>query len=364
MKIAEDAGLIKIIARLVKPFTKRLFPDIPSDHPAISSIIMNISANMLGLGNAATPFGLKAMEEMNKINPDKGTASNSMVTFLAINTAGLTLIPATVIAVRAASGSSNPAIIIGTSIFGAFCATVAGLIAAKFLEKFYLDSWKFSTWFRKNIKHFTIILITIALIILFFLTGLAGYVANIISFSSVQGFKNFIEVISKLAIPFLIILFVVYGLIKRVKVYESFVDGAKEGFNIAVKIIPYLVAMLIAIGIFRAGGAMDWLILILRPITNLIGMPAEALPMALMRPLSGNGALGLMTDIMKVHGPDSFIGILVSTIQGSTETTFYVLAVYFGAVNIKRTRHAVPVGLIADVAGILGALFIVRLLFS
>jgi spore maturation protein SpmA len=363
MKIAEDAGLIKIIAKLVKPFTKRLFPDIPSDHPAISSIIMNISANMLGLGNAATPFGLKAMEEMNKINPDKGTASNSMVTFLAINTAGLTLIPATVIAVRAASGSSNPAIIIGTSIFGAFCATVAGLTAAKFLEKFYLDSWKFSTWFRKNIKHFAIILITIALIILFFLTGLAGNFANFISFSSIQGFKNFIEVISKLAIPFLIILFVVYGLIKRVKVYESFVDGAKEGFNIAVKIIPYLVAMLIAIGIFRAGGAMDWLIFILKPITNLIGMPAEALPMALMRPLSGNGALGLMTDIMKVHGPDSFIGILVSTIQGSTETTFYVLAVYFGAVNIKRTRHAVPVGLIADVAGIMGALFIVRLLF-
>ena len=162
----------------------------------------------------------------------------------------------------------------------------------------------------------------------------------------------------------LILIFVGYGLIKKVKVYESFVDGAKEGFNIAVKIIPYLVAMLIAIGIFRAGGAMDWLILILKPITNLIGMPAEALPMALMRPLSGSGSLGLMTDIMKVHGPDSFIGILVSTIQGSTETTFYVLAVYFGAVNIKSTRHAVPVGLIADIAGILGALFIVRLLFG
>jgi spore maturation protein B len=179
-----------------------------------------------------------------------------------------------------------------------------------------------------------------------------------------EGFKNSIEIVSKLAIPLLILLFVVYGLIKRVKVYESFVDGAKEGFNIAVKIIPYLVAMLIAIGIFRAGGAMDWLIFILKPVTNFIGMPAEALPMALMRPLSGSGSLGLMTDIMKVHGPDSFIGILVSTIQGSTETTFYVLAVYFGAVNIKSTRHAVPVGLIADAAGILGALFIVKLLFS
>ncbi len=364
MKIAEDAGLIKIIAKSVRPITKRLFPDIPSDHPAISSIIMNISANMLGLGNAATPFGLKAMDEMEKINPNKGTASNSMVTFLAINTAGLTLIPATAIAVRAASGSSNPAIIIGTSIFGAFCATIAGISAAKFLEKFYLDSWKFSSWFKKNIKFFALTLVFIVAIILFFSTGLASNISNWNSFFSMEGFKNFIEIVSKLAIPLLILLFVVYGLIKRVKVYESFVEGAKEGFNIAVKIIPYLVAMLIAIGIFRAGGAMDWLIFILKPITNFIGMPAEALPMALMRPLSGSGSLGLMTDIMKVHGPDSFIGILVSTIQGSTETTFYVLAVYFGAVNIKSTRHAVPVGLIADAAGILGALFIVKLLFS
>jgi len=364
MKIAEDAGLIKIIAKSVKPITKRLFPEIPSDHPAISSIIMNISANMLGLGNAATPFGLKAMDEMEKINPNKGTASNSMVTFLAINTAGLTLIPATAIAVRAASGSLNPAIIIGTSIFGAFCATIAGITAAKFLEKFYLGSWKFSNWFKKNIKFFVLTLVFVAAIILFFSTGLSSKFSSWISFFSMEGFKNFIEIISKLAIPLLILLFVGYGLFKRVKVYESFVDGAKEGFNIAVKIIPYLVAMLIAIGIFRAGGAMDWLIYVLKPVTNLIGMPAEALPMALMRPLSGSGSLGLMTDIMKVHGPDSFIGILVSTFQGSTETTFYVLAVYFGAVNIKSTRHAVPVGLIADVAGILGALFIVKLLFS
>ena len=319
---------------------------------------------MLGLGNAATPFGLKAMDEMEKINPNKGTATNSMVTFLAINTAGLTLIPATAIAVRAASGSSNPAIIIGTSIFGAFCATVAGISAAKFLEKFYLDSWKFSSWFKKNVKFFALTLVFIAAIILFFSTGLSGKFSTWNSFFSMEGFKNFIEIVSKLAIPLLILLFVVYGLIKRVKVYESFVDGAKEGFNIAVKIIPYLVAMLVAIGIFRAGGAMDWLIFILKPVTNFIGMPAEALPMALMRPLSGSGSLGLMTDIMKVHGPDSFIGILVSTILGSTETTFYVLAVYFGAVNIKKTRHAVPVGLIADAAGILGALFIVKLLFG
>ncbi len=364
MKVAEEAGLIKIIARSLKPFTKRLFPEIPSDHPAMSSMIMNISANMLGLGNAATPFGLKAMEEMEKINPNKGTASNAMVTFLAINTAGLTLIPATAIAVRAASGSSNPAIIIGTTIFGALCATVAGVSAAKIIEKFYLESWSFSEWFKKNLKFFGLALIIILAVALFFLTGLAAKVGGLLSFVSAEGFKNVIEILSKLAIPLLIIIFIGYGAIKKVKVYESFVEGAKDGFNIAVKIIPYLVAMLIAIGIFRAGGGMDWLIFILQPVTGLIGMPAEALPMALMRPLSGSGSLGIMSENLAVYGPDSFIGILVSTFYGSTETTFYVLALYFGAVNIKSTRHALPVGLIADVAGILGALFIVKLLFS
>jgi len=364
IKIAEEAGLIKIIAKALKPITKRLFPEIPSDHPAMSSMIMNISANMLGLGNAATPFGLKAMEEMEKINPHKGVASNSMVTFLAVNTAGLTLIPATAIAVRAASGSSNPAIIIGTTIFGAMCATIAGVSAAKIFEKFYLQSWSFSKWFKENIKFIVFSLLGILALVLFFITGVASQVGNLFSFISAEGFKNFIEIVSKLAIPLLILLFVGYGVIKKVKVYESFVEGAKEGFTIAVKIIPYLVAMLIAIGIFRAGGAMEWLIIVLKPIASLIGMPAEALPMALMRPLSGSGSLGVMSENLAVYGPDSFIGILVSTMYGSTETTFYVLALYFGAVNIKSTRHAVPVGLIADVAGILGALFIVRLLFS
>jgi spore maturation protein SpmA len=364
MKVAEEAGLIKIIARSLKPFTKRLFPEIPSDHPAMSSMIMNISANMLGLGNAATPFGLKAMEEMEKINPNKGTASNSMVTFLAINTAGLTLIPTTAIAVRAASGSSNPAIIIGTTIFGAFCATVAGVASAKIIEKFYLESWSFLDWFKKNLKFFGLALLVILATGLFFITGLSSNVGELFSFISADGFKNLIDVVSKLAIPFLIIIFIGYGVIKKIKVYESFVEGAKEGFNVAIKIIPYLVAMLIAIGIFRAGGAMEWLIFILKPVTSLIGLPAEALPMALMRPLSGSGSLGIMSENLAVYGPDSFIGILVSTLYGSTETTFYVLALYFGAVNIKSTRHALPVGLIADFAGILGALFIVKLLFS
>ncbi len=361
MKVAEDAGLIKIIANLLKPVTKKLFPDVPADHPAMGSMIMNISANVLGLGNAATPFGLKAMEELEEINPEKGTATNAMCTFLAINTAGLTLIPATAIAIRAAAGSSEPAIIIGTSLFGSISATIAGVTAAKLFEKFPVRKGGFSNWFKSNLKLFLTVggIILFAALIIF--SGLGKLIGSVINPAVI---KNIIEGFSIIAIPLLIVVFLGYGFIKKVKVYEQFVEGAKEGFNIAVKIIPYLVAMLFAIGVFRAGGAMDWLIKILKPFTDLIGMPAEALPMALMRPLSGSGSLGIMSEIISVHGPDSFLGIMVSTFYGSTETTFYVLALYFGAVNIKRTRHALPAGLVADVAGILAAVFIVRLLFG
>lgn len=365
MKVAEEAGLIKIIAGALKPITKRLFPEVPHDHPAIGSMVMNISANMLGLGNAATPFGLKAMEELDKLNPNKGTATNSMVTFLAINTAGMTLIPATAIAVRAAQGSANPAVIIGTSIFGAFCAVVVGLTAAKLFERFPIPKGQFSAWLKQNRRFFYFIFSLIALVALFALTGVGQALGSFFGNSFADVFKSAIQVISILAIPLLIFVFIGYGALKKVKVYEQFVEGAKEGFNIAVRIIPYLVAMLVAIGIFRAGGAMDnWLIPLLRFVTDPIGFPAEALPMALMRPLSGSGSLGIMAETMAVHGPDSYIGILVSTFFGSTETTFYVLAVYFGAVNVKNTRHALPAGLLADVAGMLGALFIVKLLFG
>lgn len=365
MKVAEEAGLIKIIAGALKPITKRLFPEVPHDHPAIGSMVMNISANMLGLGNAATPFGLKAMEELDKLNPNKGTATNSMVTFLAINTAGMTLIPATAIAVRAAQGSANPTVIIGTSIFGAFCAVVVGLTAAKLFERFPIPKGQFTNWLKQNRRFFYFIFSLIAIIAVFALTGLGQLLGSFFGNSFADAFKSIIQIISILAIPLLIFVFIGYGALKKVKVYEQFVEGAKEGFNIAVRIIPYLVAMLVAIGIFRAGGAMDnWLIPLLRFITDPIGFPAEALPMALMRPLSGSGSLGIMAETMAVHGPDSYIGILVSTFFGSTETTFYVLAVYFGAVNVKNTRHALPAGLLADVAGILGALFIVKLLFG
>jgi len=365
MKVAEDAGLIAKLANMIKPITKKLFPEIPSDHPAIGAMLMNISANMLGLGNAATPFGLKAMDELDKLNPEKGTATNAMVTFLAINTAGLTLIPATAIAVRAAQGSADPAIIIGTSIFGASCATVTGIVAAKLFEKFPITQGEFGNWFREYWKLPAAILLIILFFIIGSVTGLLSVIVAAFSFINLEILKDVIQILSTVAIPFLILLFIGYGALKRVKVYEQFVEGAKDGFNIAIKIIPYLVAMLVAIAIFRAGGALDNLLIpVMRIVTDLIGMPPEALPMALIRPLSGSGSLGVMAETMSVYGPDSFIGVLVSTFFGSTETTFYVLAVYFGAVSIRKTRHAVVVGLLADVAGILGALFIVKLMFS
>lgn len=365
MKVAEQAGLIKIIANWLTPITKRLFPEVPPDHPAVGAMVMNISANMLGLGNAATPFGLKAMEELDTLNPNKGTATNSMVTFLAINTAGMTIIPATAIAVRAAAGSADPTIIIATSLFGSTCATITGITVAKLFEKFPIEKNGFGSWFKSNLKFLITVVSLISVLILTFATGFSSVIASAFNFLPPTFFKDLIQIISTIAIPFFIFVFIGYGAIKKVKVYEQFVEGAKEGFNIAVRIIPYLVAMLVAIAIFRAGGAMDnWLIPVLRIVTDPIGMPAEALPMALMRPLSGSGSLGVMADIIAVHGPDSFIGILVSTFFGSSETTFYVLAVYFGAVNIKNTRHALAAGLLADIAGVLGALFIVKMLFG
>lgn len=365
MKVAEQAGLIKIIASWLRPVTKRLFPEVPPDHPAVGSMVMNISANMLGLGNAATPFGLKAMEELDSLNPNKGTATNSMVTFLAINTAGMTIIPATAIAIRAAAGSADPTIIIATSLFGSTCATITGVTVAKLFEKFPIGKNGFGSWLKSNIKFLVTVISLISILILTFTTGLSSSIASFFSFLPPNFFKDLIQIVSTLAIPFFIFVFIGYGALKKVKVYEQFVEGAKEGFNVAIRIIPYLVAMLVAIAIFRAGGAMDnWLIPLLRIVTDPIGMPAEALPMALMRPLSGSGSLGVMAEIISVHGADSFIGILVSTFFGSSETTFYVLAVYFGSVNIKNTRHALAAGLMADVAGMLGALFIVKMLFG
>lgn len=361
MKIAEQAGLIKTIANSVRPITKFLFPEVPADNPAIGAIVMNMSANMLGLGNAATPFGLKAMDELNKINPNKGTASNAMCTFLAINTAGFTLIPATSIAVRSAVGSMNPALIIGTTMFSAICSTTIGILSVKTLEKFSIPNFNFAAWVKQNIIT---IFSVVGLVGLISFLASSGIFKNVFHGNSAETFKSVIEFISIIAIPIIILGFVATGFVKKVKVYETFIEGAKEGFDVAVKIIPYLVGMLVAIAIFRTSGGMEFLVSILQPATNLIGMPAEALPMAIMRPLSGSGSIAIMSEIMKTHGADNMLGVLVSTLYGSSETTFYVLAVYFGSVGISKTRHALAAGLLADLAGVLGATFIVRMLFS
>ena len=360
MKIAEEAGLVQILAKVLKPISKRLFPELPHDHPAIGAMALNLSASWLGLGNAATPLGLKAMEHLQELNTQKDTASNSMCMFLALNTASITLIPATIIAVRVQADSANPMAIIGTTIFASGCATIAAIIAAKSLEILQGGLSALHQRFIAHLKGITIFLAGILSIMLLYRFGAFSF---IISKLPPNIFKSTIEFISTWAIPFLLFAFPVLAIFRKVRIYETFVEGAKEGFNVAIRIIPFLVAILVAIGMFRASGAMDVFVRILSPLTNLIGMPAEILPAALMRPLSGSGTLGIVTELITTHGPDSFIGQLASTIYGCTETTFYVVAVYFGSVQIKKTRHAIPAGLIADAVGALAAVFICRMMF-
>jgi len=379
MKVAEDAGLMRKIARVIAPVMRRLFPSVPPDHPAMSAMIMNIAANMFGLANAATPFGIKAMEELDKLNEEKGTATNAMVLFLAINTAGLALLPTGAIGLRAAAGSADAAGIFFPTWFASGCATIVGVAAAFGLSRMKrfrdtepptreataggvgagggeldqagsgLDAvgWKrVANW-------------------AFWLAFVALLVRHVVlSAGEVQELDLTRHVMSYWIIPALIGGIVLFGWSRGVRVYESLVEGAKEGFNVALRIIPFLVAILVGVGMFRACGAMDLIVRGLGPVTSLIGLPAEALPMAILRPLSGSGAMGVMVEAMTAYGPDSLIGYMVSTFQGSTETTFYVLAVYFGAVGVKRTRHALPACLMADVAGILAAVFIVNRLFG
>jgi len=360
MRIAHEAGLVRLLAKTIEPVSKRLFPEIPPDHPAMGAMVLNISANWLGLSNAATPLGLKAMEELQTLNPQKDTATNSMVMFLALNTASITLIPTTIIAVRVQAGSVNPTEIIGTTIFASSCATIVAVLATKIMEILYGGFSALIEKIREKIKRIVITVLVAAVLI--FLVK-AGVMSRIFSFLPPGIFKSIITFASLWAIPLLLFLIPVLAVYKKIKVYEVFVEGAKEGFEIAVKIIPFLVAILVAIAMFRASGAMDIFVYIFSPVTNLIGMPAEVLPAVLMRPLSGSGTLGIATELIATHGPDSFIGRLASTVYGCTETTFYVIAVYFGSVQIKKTRHAVPAGLIADAAGALAAVYICRVLF-
>jgi spore maturation protein SpmA len=347
MKIGEEGGIVRIFGRLIGPFFSRLFPEIPKDHPAIGSMIMNFSANMLGLDNAATPLGLKTMKEMQELNPAKDTASNSQIMFLVLNTSGLTIIPLTILLDRSVVGAANPTDVFIPIMLATFFSTIVGLVAVSIMQKIRLFDP----------------------VVLAYLGGLTAIVFGVI-FGISRIPQEQLTVVSNVASS-VIILSVIIGFIglaslKGVNVYESFIDGAKEGFNVAVRIIPYLIAILAAIGVFRASGAMDFVVQAISGLVGALGANtdfAEALPTALMKPLSGSAAKGMNIEIMKTMGPDSFVGRLSSIFRGATETTFYVIAVYFGSVNIKKTRYAVTAGLIADFAGILAAIFIGYMFF-
>lgn len=347
MKIGENGGIVRVFSRLIGPFFNKLFPELPKGHPAHGSIMMNLAANMLGLDNAATPLGLKAMKEMQEANPDKDKASNAQIMFLVLNTSGLTIIPISIMVYRAQLGAANPSDIFIPILLATYFSTIAGLISVSIVQKIKL-------WDRT---------------ILSYLGGLTAIIIGIIAyFSSLEKeqITTVSTVVSNVFLFGIIISFILLAAKNKVNVYESFIDGAKEGFNIAVKIIPYLIAILVAIGVFRASGTMDLLVEGMRRLCLLLSVDpdfVEALPTAMMKPLSGSGARGMMVDAMTTHGADSFVGRLASTLQGATDTTFYIIAVYFGAVGIKNTRYAVTCGLIADFAGIIAAILIAYLFF-
>lgn len=360
MKVIEDAGALKSIAKAVRPVMSKLFPEIPSDHPAIGAMVMNISANMLGMGNAATPFGINAMKELDTLNAEKGRATNAMALFLAINTSSVTLLPLGVITIRAAAGASSPAAILFPTLISTIVSTAVAITMAKLLQRGSYDAVLTNIEYEKPgnedpVQPEKIKKSRICLSIIFSLIFISGALFRISQTTEEFTFKNVVQSISDWLIPTIILAALLYGWLRNVKLYESLVSGAKEGFETAVRIIPFMVAVFVAVGMFRASGALDIMVTALDPLTSLVGMPAEALPMALIRPLSGSGAFGIMSEIVE-RDPDSFLSFLVSTMQGSTETTFYVLAVYFGAVQIKNSRHALPAALSADFAGIVTAL--------
>jgi spore maturation protein SpmA/spore maturation protein SpmB len=380
MKVAESGGILRVVTRLAHPILRRLFPGIPEGHPAMNAMVMNIASNMLGLANAATPFGIKAIMELNRLNRRKGTATNAMIMFLAINTSGLAFLPSGVISVRAAAGSVDPAGILVTTWFASGCATVVGITVALLLSRLpqYARTEPGMVVMEEPVPVPEQsagesapdlvpprggLLIT-WIILLAYLAALVRYLAFAGGDGAGTVSERLSHVFSFWLLPALIGGLVLFGWARGVRVYDCLVEGAKEGWEVAKRIIPYLVAILVAVGMMRASGGIDLLGRALGGVTAMIGMPAEALPMAVMRPLSGSGALGVMAEILNTHGPDSFVGYMVSTFQGSTETTFYVLAVYFGAVGVKRTRHALPSCLAADLAGIMAAVFIVNLLFG
>ena len=340
MKIGEKGGIVNAFARMLSPIFTKLFPDIPKGHPATGSIFMNIAANMLGLDNAATPLGLKAMEQLQTLNPKKDTATNPMIMFLVLNTSGLTIVPVGILTYRAQMGAAQPTDIFIPVLLATFFSTLAGIIVTSLYQ-------------RINLLNRTILLT---------LGGTCVVVAGTIwGFSQLDSatMNTVSTTIASMMLLLIIVGFILSGIRKRVNVYDAFIEGAKVGFETAVRIIPYLIAILVGIGVFRASGAMDMLIDGLKWIVGLFGADAgwvDAMPTALMKPLSGSGARGMMVDAMTTYGPDSFVGRLSCIFQGSTDTTFYVLAVYFGSIGVRYTRHAVVCGLLADLAGIIAAI--------
>jgi spore maturation protein SpmA len=368
MKVAEAGGALTIIAKTLRPVTVRLFPDVPPDHPAIGAIILNMSANAMGLGNAATPFGIRAMQELESLNPHKGTASNAMVMLLAINTSAIALLPTGVISLRASLGSADPAGILSTTLFATCLSTIVAIAAAKLYqrvvpivaepgaapgdggnaagaaERTEVDlsneaaSAAYPTWVSVLVMLGCLALIPLGVL---YGTQIAPWV-----------------------IPGMLAGLLAFGVVRGVRVYESITEGARDGFQVAIRIIPYLVTILVAVAMLRASGALDFLVQLIGPLTAPLGMPAEVLPVALLRPLSGTGAFGVMASVVQDVGPDTYMGYLASTLTGSTDTTFYILAVYFGAVQVRRTRHAIATGLTADVAGAIGAVIAVSYLYG
>lgn len=342
MKVGEKGGAIGAMATVVRPFFRRLFPGVPADHPAMGSIIMNFAANMLGLDNAATPLGLKAMQELQDLNPEKDTATNAQIMFLVLNTSGLTVIPISIMVYRAQLGAVNPSDVFIPILITTYFATLVALILVGVIQRINL----------------------LDPVLLAYLVGVTGFIAAATWYftglpqDQVQSISN---VVANVILYGVISSFLIMALVRRVNAYEAFIEGAKEGFQVAVRIIPYLVAILVAIGVFRASGTLDLMVTGLGRLFTALGLRTDlipALPTALMKPLSGSGARGMMVDAMKTYGADSFVGRLASTFQGATDTTFYILALYFGSVGVKKTRHAVACGLIADLAGVVAAIFV------
>lgn len=390
MRLAERAGLVQRIAWGLRPLLKRLFPEVPPDHPAMGSMLMNMAANMLGLGNAATPLGLRAMRDLESLNPRPGVASNAMCTFLAINTSSVQLIPATAIAILAAAGSARPTVIVGTAFFATLCAASIAVISAKIFERLAFfqprrevketkpapkresttaaEAFDDDTLSTPPLSRpapwglIALALLTVFFVMLFFRMVMPDlFRLPMPTDPALQNaFARMVNALSILAIPFLLSFFPVYAAARGIKVYDEFVEGAKESFNVILRIIPFLVTMLVAIGMFKGAGGIDLLTKMLSPILTPLHFPTDLLPLALMRPLSGIGTLALLTDIVHRLGPDNIVSLMAATIYGSTETTFYVAAVYFGSVGIKQTRHAIPAGLLADLTGVIASVIICR----